>query len=122
MKKLKIYPILVLAIVLLSCYFPTTNAKQAVTLSLTSDSLIIHNETSNKIYIMVVESDHAAVINWAPLFSQPSISKGKSMEVKFSEIHNGKSDPVKSGDRIIVYWWTDNFDNYNGINNQSIIL
>ncbi len=122
MIKFKKLPILILASVLLSCSFPTKNAKRAVTLSLKSDALEIHNETSNKIYVFVVESDHAALINWAPLFSQPSINKGQSMEIKFTDIDNGKSDPVKKDDRIIVYWWTDKYTTDKNVYSESIVL
>lgn len=122
MNKLIMYPLLVFATFILTCSFPTAHTKQAVTLSLNNDSLKIHNETSNKIYIMVVESDYAALINWAPLFSQPSINKGKSIEVKFDDIDNGKSESVKKGDRIIVYWWTDYYQTDKKINYESIIL
>ena len=122
MKRLKISPILIIISFFLSCHFPTNSTKESVTLSLTSDSMKIQIETLKKIYVFIVETDLAALIDWAPSFSHPSIDKGKTMEVKFSNIANGKSDPVKKGDRIIVYWWTDSYKTNNKLNQESFIL
>ena len=122
MNRYKIYTQLILLTMLLSCTFPTMNAKPAVTLSHTSDFLIIQNETLNKIYIFAVESGFVALIDWEPTFSKPSINGGKSLKINFKDISNGNSAPVKKGDRIIVYLWTDNYKTTKKVYNESIIL
>ena len=97
--------LVILSLFLLSCS-TSTEVNDEVWLSQEANSLSIHNETHNRIYYMVLESEFAALVDWAPGFNGPFIEGGKLANVSFEDIDNGKEEPVQTGDHIMFWWWT----------------
>lgn len=119
---MKIFKFSILLLFLTSCSTSFESTSKNVLLSVVANNLVINNQISEKIYNFAVESDIIALINWAPSTSGPFIEKGKSKKIPFSEIFNGSDEPVKTGDRIIIYWWNDALQEFNDVHSEVIVL
>ncbi len=114
---------MILYFFIISCSTQTEKLEiRKVSISNESKKIIVYNGTSNKIYYFAVESKMAAVIDWSPSLRHHFIESGKSANLAFSEILNGSDEPVKDGDRIIVYWWNKYHYENNDLNVEYIIL
>jgi len=102
-----LYFFIIILSLLISCLSPTAPNENSVSVTKLDNQLKITNNSSRTIYLVVVEQEIAALINWAPNFDGPKISKNSSMIIKYSEIYNGTEEPVKSGDKVILYYWDD---------------
>ena len=101
MRKIQLFFI----ITLISCSSPIEVNDEIISILKTNDSLRITNNSNQVLYLFIVEQKIAALINWAPHFDNPKVSTYNSIDITYKEIYNGKSEPVKSGDKIIVYVW-----------------
>ena len=65
--------------------------------------LTLHNRSNVRVYYMVVESETAAVIDWAPNIggNTPSIDPQKSIEINVEDIVGYKD----GAEQAIVYHW-----------------
>ena len=52
----------------------------------------------------------------------PFLEIGESVKISINEIPNGGSRPVKMGDRVIVYWWTDDYKDHSDIKGEAIVI
>ena len=118
--KLFKFCLLLLLLNLFSCSTSFESPNNAVNIFTTSTNLIINNQLSEKIYFFAVEQQILTVINWAPSKSGPTIQSGKSCKIPFHEILNGKPEPVKSGDKVVVYWWTYALQDFNDVHSEVI--
>jgi len=121
MKLIKYY-LFLLAIILSSCSTSFESFEDKVSISATSSHIIINNQLSEEIYYFVVEQQILAVIDWAPSTSGPVIKSIESLKIPFNDIYNGKQEPVKSGDKIVVYWWTNTIQDFNGVHSEVIAI
>ena len=100
--------ILSLPIVLSCCINePTETGNELLIVNSTESQLNIVNRANIALYLFIVEGEHATLINWAPGFNGLHIERKGSIVVKLKDISNGTSEPVKKGDKIIVYYWND---------------
>jgi len=106
MKIRSLYFFVVALLMLVSCSSPTVPIDNAISLTTSENQLKIKNHSSQIVYLFVVEQESAAYIDWAPHFTDPKVAKENSLRINYSEIINGSKDPVKSGDNVIVYYWT----------------
>lgn len=92
-----------LALASVACSDVLGNASPGdVTVTASTESVVIENGRSAKIVHMVVDAAMAARINWAPCVAEdcPGIMPGESLSISTDEIFGfGESD------QVIVYWW-----------------
>jgi hypothetical protein len=119
MKLFKFFLFLI-PLILSSCSTSFESPNNVVSILTTSNDLIINNQLFKKIYFFTVEQQILTVINWVPSKTGPTIQSGKSHKISFNEIFNGKTEPVKSRDKVVVYWWTDALQDFNNINLKMI--
>jgi len=120
MKLLKLC-LIFLFVFTISCTTSFESIGTGVQISTTENDLIIKNHTSDIIYYFVAEQNVLALILWAPSTSGPSIERNKSVKIPFSEILNGsRIEPVQSGDNVVVFWWTDDFQDFNDVHHKVI--
>ena len=97
--------------VMLACSSGTDPVDDVV-IKIKNQNLVLENNTESRVYYIALESEFATLVDWSPGFSGPFMEGGKTVSIPFSDIENGKEDPVGSGDRILIWWWTDeNKDN-----------
>lgn len=73
-----------------------------VTVTASSEVVVIENDRPAKIVHFVVDAAMAALINWAPCVAEdcPGIMPGESLSLPTDDIFGfGESD------QVIVYWW-----------------
>ena len=121
MKLVKVI-LFLLFLIFSSCSTSFESLEDKVRISTTSNDIIIHNQLDERIYFFVVEQQILAVINWAPSKSGPVIKSRKSVNIPFNKIFNGKSEQVKSGDKVVVYWWTNSLQDFNDVHSEVIAI
>jgi hypothetical protein len=105
-----------------SCSESTGPDENYIELKVKTPGLEVRNNMANKIYYFLVESEFVALIDWAPEFNGPFLEAYESIIIPFTEIANGKEESVKSGDRIICYWWKVTYNENYKLNYVSITL
>jgi len=88
------------------CDLPTKEEDLSVTIFNKSELLIIKNKRNETLYLFLVEQGYAASINWAPHFNIPKVNPYESILFPFTEIVNGDTNSSKTGDDVIVNYWT----------------
>lgn len=121
MKLLKFCLFLIL-LILYSCSTSFGSLEDQVSITTISNHIIIDNQINDGVYFFVVEQKILAVINWAPSKSGPVIKSGKSVKIPFNEIFNGKSEQVKPGDKVVVYWLTNSLQDFNDVHSEVILI
>lgn len=114
--------ILFLGIFFISCSTVFDSSTHGVRISSSSDKLTISNYTHEKIYYFVVEQQILAVLEWSPSISEPSIKSRESLKIPFSEILNGKTEPVQPGDKVVAYWWTADYQDFSDLHTEVISI
>lgn len=105
MQSKNLSPLLLVVLGVLSCSSITAPIGNEITLEPLEKALKITNNGNRIIYFFVVEGETATHINWAPHFDDPHVRQYGSINIEYTEIYNGSYEPVKSGDKIIVYCW-----------------
>lgn len=105
MKRQKFYIIFIAIALCFSCEISTGPSAEIISIVLVNNQLRITNNSGQTLYLFLVEQDVAALILWAPHFADPNVAYGRSILIPYSEIVNGSTEPVKFGDKIIIYYW-----------------
>jgi hypothetical protein len=108
---MKILKIVLLCFILI-CFVNLSYIKSdgVLKISVESNSLVLQNNTSERIYYFVVEAKFSALLDWAPTLDHPFLDPDQSTEIPFDEIESGSQEPVKRGDRVFVYWWSKDIE------------
>jgi len=99
--------LLLLIFLLISCSLPTVPTQDSISVTTSDNELKITNRSNKTIYLFVVEQKVAARIDWSPHFSEPNVNKYNTVKINYKDIYNGSNNPVRTGDKIIVYYWDD---------------
>ncbi len=123
MDTLKLFSLAIVLIVVNSCSSPDQSIIPILTIyRFSDDDISISNGSKRTIYLFVAEKSTAAVVDWTPHFEEPKVLPGEITVVEYTEIYNGQEEPVKEGDEIIIYYWTDEGKPHPEIHNLDIKL
>lgn len=92
-----------------------SDSTEPIRLYADNQNLYIQNSTGQRVYLLVVEEGFSSLIDWIPHFEEPYVEGQDSLRMSLNDVLNGKWAPVKSGDEIHVYWWTDNYGTARGV-------
>lgn len=113
--------IFILALII-SCSNPNENQNGSINITKSIGSLIITNTTPETIYYMVVEVEFASRINWAPGFDHPSVEEGELTEIRYDEVYKEAGEKLQTGDKVIIFWWTNDHNTPSVINSVSLTI
>lgn len=99
------WPLFLIPLILLACNKSGTEvALDEVAVEVRDDSIRVTNNNSSTIHFLIVESEIALLIDWAPTCdaeAQNQIAPGKSSQILYENIFGFHQDC-----KIMFYWWT----------------
>jgi len=93
-----------MALLLVNCSSSTEPNDNLLSINKNDNHLTISNNNSETAYILVVEQEMAALIDWVAHFDDPKVLANSSTNIYYENI-SGLNQPFNSGDKVIVYWW-----------------
>lgn len=107
---------------LLSCSSPTEITNTSLTIKSLDEHLEITNHHNRTIYFFLSERGSLALINWTTHFGEPNIPAYSKKIMSYENIYNSNSEPVSSGDELVITFWDDSNKNNPKINSVVIKL
>ncbi|MCX8104605.1 MAG: hypothetical protein N3D80_01880 [Ignavibacterium album] len=117
--------ITIILLLLVSCSSSTdpNNIQSSVQAISDSGQILIINFSDNDIYFAAFESNMAAVVNWSPLCNEENkVRSNSSRRINFSEIECYPGSTLKTGDRVIIYYWQKSDGTNPEVHSKVVIL